>query len=181
MCRLSCMQSLDKTISSSHIAIRHAQHQVTVNARGQKERVFVDLREVYPTPEEPGTELSFEEVWARKRGWLDRTWPDDTVEEEETALRDENDENRVPDVDLLADDVSQKLVVHHDVVMLDENGAPILPHKSKTKKKKVMEVNETQISEHSSLRMIVIELTHSSQGKAGLSVRSQVQEEERLG
>lgn len=152
------MQSLDKkTISSSHIAIRHAQHQVTVNARGQKERVFVDLREVYPTPEEPGTELSFEEVWARKRGWLDRSWPDDTVE------GDENDENRVSEVDLLADAVSEKLVVHHDVVMLDENGAPIFPskimldengapifpNKGKPKKKKVMEVNETQISEFS--------------------------------
>ncbi len=144
--RFLCMQSLDKTISSSHIAIRHAQHQVTVNARGQKERVFVDLREVYPTPEEPGTELSFEEIWAQKRGWLDRTWPDDTVEEEET-LRDENDENRVPEVDLLAEAVSEKLVVHHDVVMLDENGAPIFPNKSKPKKKKALEVNETQISE----------------------------------
>ncbi|KAH8905453.1 kinase domain-containing protein [Coniochaeta sp. PMI_546] len=136
--------SLDKTISSSHIAIRHAQHQVTVNARGQKERVFVDLREVYPTPEEPGTELSFEEVWARKRGWLDRTWPEDTVEEE-VALQHEVDENRASEVDVLADAVSEKLVVHHDVVMLDENGAPIFPNKSKTKKKKAMEVNETQI------------------------------------
>jgi checkpoint serine/threonine-protein kinase len=136
------MQSLDKTISSSHIAIRHAQHQVTVNARGQKERVFVDLREVYPTPEEPGTELSFEEVWARKRGWLDRTWPNDTVEAE-AALPNENDENSV---DLLVEAVSEKLVVQHDVVMLDENGAPIFPHKSKSKKKKAMEVNETQIS-----------------------------------
>ncbi|KAB5580307.1 Mad3/BUB1 homology region 1-domain-containing protein [Coniochaeta sp. 2T2.1] len=133
--------SLDKTISSSHIAIRHAQHQVTVNARGQKERVFVDLREVYPTPEEPGTELSFEEVWAAKRGWLNRTWPDDTVEDD--FHQDENDENR--QVDLLAEAVSEKLVVHHDVVMLDENGAPIFPHKSKPKKKKPVEVNETQI------------------------------------
>jgi checkpoint serine/threonine-protein kinase len=140
------MQSLDKkTISSSHIAIRHAQHQVTVNARGQKERVFVDLREVYPTPEEPGTELSFEEIWARRRGWLDMTWPDDTIEEEST-VRNENDETNV-DVDLLADAVSEKLVVRQDVIMLDENGAPIFPNKTKTKKKKVMEVNETQISE----------------------------------
>lgn len=136
------MQSLDKTLSSSHIAIRHAQHQVTVNARGQKERVFVDLREVYPTPEEPGTELSFEEVWARKRGWLGQTWPDDAVEEDAAF----GDENAVPDVNLLASAVSEKLVVHHDVVVLDENGAPLLPSKGKLKKK-LMEVNETQISE----------------------------------
>jgi len=171
------LQSLDKTISSSHIAIRHAQHQVTVNARGQKERVFVDLREVYPTPEVPGTELSFEEVWAAKRGWLDRTWPDDTVEEE--FHQDENDENR--QVDLLAEAVSEKLVVHQDVVMFDENGAPILPHKSKPKKKKPVEVNETQISECPSLVSITMrrKLTHNSQGEVGLPVRAQVQEEER--
>lgn len=164
------MQSLDKTISSSHIPIRHAQHQVTVNARGQKERVYVDLREVYPTPDEPGTELSFEEVWARKRGWLDATWPDDTVEQ---------DENGVPDVDVLADAIAEKLVVHHDVLILDENGAPILPGKGKSKKKKLMEVNETQISESDPRRSKRgKELTENSQGKAGLAVRSQVQEEE---
>jgi len=142
-----CMQSLDKTISSSHIAIRHAQHQVTVNAKGQKERVFVDLREVYPTPEEPGTELSFEEVWARKRGWLDKSWPDDTVEDVSTLPNESADNS----VDLLTAAVSEKLVVHQDVVMLDENGAPIFPDKSKSKKKKVIEVNETQISKSPSL------------------------------
>ena len=170
------MQSLDKTISSSHIAIRHAQHQVTVNARGQKERVFVDLREVYPTPEEPGTELSFEEVWARKRGWLDKTWPDETVEDE-SMLRNENGDNSV---DLLTAAVSEKLVVHQDVVMLDENGAPIFPNKGKSKKKKVIEVNETQISECSLSSGRLIVLTEISQGKAGLTVRSKVQEEECL-
>lgn len=130
-----------------------------MNARGRKERVFVDLREVYPTPDEPGTELSFEEIWARNRGWLNMTWPDDVVEESPAP-----DENSFDDVDLLAEAVSEKLVVHHDVVrldengapifprenkadviMLDENGAPIFPHKSKSKKKKVIEVNETQI------------------------------------
>jgi checkpoint serine/threonine-protein kinase len=114
-----------------------------VNARGKKERVFVDLRAVYPTPEEPGTELSFEEVWARNRGWMDRVW-DDEIAEEETPLQ---GENAMSEVDLLAEAVSEKLVVHHDVVMLDENGAPILPREGKPRKKKVMEVNETQISE----------------------------------
>ena len=123
------------------------------------------MRAVYPTPEEPGTELGFEEVWARNRGWLDRTWPDDVVEE--GWVTPVHDENRSSEVDLLAEAVSEKLLVQHDVValdengapimphtsradhdvvMLDENGAPIFPHKSK-KKKKVVEVNETQISE----------------------------------
>ncbi|KAK5663444.1 hypothetical protein OQA88_3873 [Cercophora sp. LCS_1] len=122
--------------------------QVTVNpANGKKERVFVDLRMVYPTPDEPGTELSFEEVWAAKRGWLDYDWSED-VEPPNASLLDESplmDENSPPNVDVLAEQVSQKLVVHQDVVRLDENGAPIYPKASKPRKKKVIEVNETQI------------------------------------
>jgi checkpoint serine/threonine-protein kinase len=58
-----------------------------------------------------------------------------------------HDENASPEVDLLADSVAEKLVVHHDVVMLDENGAPILPREGKSKKKRMVEANETQISE----------------------------------
>jgi len=41
---------------------------------GKKERVFVDLEAVYPTPEEAGTELSFEEIWAQNRGWMEIDW-----------------------------------------------------------------------------------------------------------
>jgi checkpoint serine/threonine-protein kinase len=46
-----------------------------------------------------------------------------------------------------SDGVPQKLAIHHDVVRLDENGAPIYPKETKAKKKKVIEVNETQISQ----------------------------------
>ena len=122
-------------LSKSHIAIHHSQAQVTVNQKGKKERVFVDLRAVYPSPDEPGTELSFEEIWAATRGWLHQSW--DT-------------EEQVPsEVDRLARKMSHKLVVHHDVVQLDENGAPLLPKTGKPRKKKVSEVNHTQISEYS--------------------------------
>lgn len=135
-------QSASKQLSESHIPIHHSKHQVIVNLKGKKERVFVDLRAVYPTPDEPGTERSFEEVWAANRGWLDRSWDDNAVENDWMA----QDENAPPNVDLLADNVAEKLVVHQDVVMLDENGAPILPRAGKSKKKKVIEANETQIS-----------------------------------
>src|SRR3954452_15444376 len=89
------LQSLDKRMAESHITIHHSQFQVTVNpSNGRKVRVFVDLRVVYPTPDEPGTELSFEEIWATNRGWLDREWPDEGPDEVEDfmgeALRDEN-------------------------------------------------------------------------------------------
>ncbi|KAI0021512.1 Mad3/BUB1 homology region 1-domain-containing protein [Xylariomycetidae sp. FL0641] len=132
-------------IAQSHIVIAPSKHQVIVNPQsGKRERVFVNLEAIYPTPEEPGTELSFEELWAGRRGWLDVDWDEECEAEEKHEPADENS----PDVDLLSQKVANKLVVHHDVVRLDENGAPIMDHPkpaSKSKKKKVMEVNETQV------------------------------------
>ncbi|KAH6845388.1 Mad3/BUB1 homology region 1-domain-containing protein [Chaetomium sp. MPI-CAGE-AT-0009] len=131
--------SLSKQLSQSHIPIHHNKVQVTVNpANGKRERVFVDLRAIYPTPDEPGTELSFEEVWAANKGWLGHEWEDE-------ELPSFADENSIREVNALADSVSQKLVVHRDVLRLDENGAPIYPKEAKPRKKKVVEVNETQI------------------------------------
>ncbi|KAJ4296003.1 protein kinase [Collariella sp. IMI 366227] len=131
--------ALAKQLAQSHIPIHHAKVQVTVNpVNGKRERVFVDLRAVYPTPDEPGTERSFEEIWAANRGWLNRKWAD----EESPSFM---DENSAADVSALTENLSQKLVVHHDVVRLDENGAPIYPKQTKSKKKKPVEVNETQI------------------------------------
>ncbi|KAK7753247.1 protein kinase [Diatrype stigma] len=129
-------------IAESHIVIAPSKHQVIVNPHsGRRERVFVNLEAVYPTPEEPGTELSFEELWAANRGWLDVSWEDESIVEE-SLPQDENS----PDVDLLSQRVADKLVVHHDVVMLDENGAIKDQARSvKPRKKKLMEVNETQI------------------------------------
>lgn len=121
--------------------------------------MFVDLRAVYPTPEVPGTEMSFEEIWALRRGWLDRSWEDAVSEEEEVEdLSSEVDmlSLAVEDKLVVHRDVAEKLVVLHDVaekpiarqdvVMLDENGAPIYHREGKPRKKKVIEVNETQIS-----------------------------------
>ncbi|KAL2161476.1 hypothetical protein VTH06DRAFT_8038 [Thermothelomyces fergusii] len=131
--------SLSKQLAQSHIPIHHQEVQVTVNpATGRRERVFVDLRAVYPTPDEPGTELSFEEVWAANRGWLDHEWEDEEVARVP-------DENSAAAAGALADSVSRKLAVHHQVLRLDENGAPIYPKEPKPRKKKVIEVNETQI------------------------------------
>lgn len=137
--------------------------QKTINpVSGKIERVFVDLRAVYPTPKEPGTELSFEEVWARNRGWLDRVWEDEQQqppqEQEQASIFDEDmapmaenmhmDENYVAEVHSRSNSQQQqqKIAVHRDIIRLDENGAPIYPKESKPKKKKMVEVNETQIS-----------------------------------
>ncbi|KAI0009798.1 Mad3/BUB1 homology region 1-domain-containing protein [Xylariaceae sp. FL0662B] len=130
-------------IAESHIVIAPCKHQVIVNPHsGKSERVFVNLEAVYPTPEEPGTELSFEEIWAANRGWLDACWDDESFAEDHQ----ESVNGRPSSVDDLSRKVAEKLVVHHDVVMLDENGA--IKEESrpvKSKKKKMMEFNETQI------------------------------------
>ena len=48
--------------------------QVTNLRTGKVERVFVNLEAVYPNPNDPLEELSFEELRARSRGWFDRDW-----------------------------------------------------------------------------------------------------------
>lgn len=167
-------------MAESHITIHHSQFQVTVNpSNGRKERVFVDLRVVYPTPDVPGTELSFEEIWAANRGWLDREWPDEAPDEAEVFVDEPLVDDHAPHaVVVLAQRVKEKLVIHQDVqvdengapihaklvihqdvVKLDENGAPIYP-KSKPRKKKVAEVNETQIS--TSIRFDNLALTRQT-------------------
>jgi checkpoint serine/threonine-protein kinase len=83
---------------------------------GKKERVFVDLRRVYPTPEEPGTELSFEEIWAAERGWLDTSWedqaePDESTEMEEASVAEGNLSSQM---EVLCEDVGEKLIIPRD-------------------------------------------------------------------
>ncbi|KAL6714595.1 protein kinase [Lecanora helva] len=52
---------------------RYADQQQTVNAKtGKIERVFVNLEVVYP--DDGNEEMSFEELRAKSRGWLDRDW-----------------------------------------------------------------------------------------------------------
>lgn len=41
---------------------------------GRRERVFVDLESVYPDCSNPAHEMSFEELRAIKRGWMDKNW-----------------------------------------------------------------------------------------------------------
>lgn len=41
---------------------------------GKIERVFVNLKAVYPNPNDPLKEMSFEELRAFSRGWLHKDW-----------------------------------------------------------------------------------------------------------
>lgn len=125
--------------------IAPSKHQVIVNPQnGKRERIYVNLKAIYPTPEEPGTELSFEELWAASRSWLDSCWEDGSLVDYQHQVADEN----APSIDFISREVEGKLVIHRDTIALDENGT-FKDHHSKTakgRKKKIMEVNETQIS-----------------------------------
>ncbi|GJC83991.1 checkpoint serine/threonine-protein kinase bub1 [Colletotrichum liriopes] len=127
----------------SHITLVPSKNQIVVNpVSGKKERIFVSLEAIYPTPEEPGSELGFEEVWAMNRGWLDVSWDDEPLIEESAP---EVMDTEPSIADELGQMVQEKLVVHTETVMMDENGAIINKKAGKSKKKKAMEVNETQI------------------------------------
>ncbi|KAI0400523.1 Mad3/BUB1 homology region 1-domain-containing protein [Xylaria palmicola] len=132
-------------IAESHIIIAPSKHQVIVNPQnGKRERIYVNLEAVYPYPEEPGTELSFEELWAASRGWLDACWDSESLVDYQHEAVDEN----TPPVEVLSRGIDQKLVIHRDTIGLDENGElknDHHPKQPKGRKKKVMEVNETQI------------------------------------
>ncbi|KAF4977750.1 hypothetical protein FZEAL_5769 [Fusarium zealandicum] len=144
----------------ANIVVVPSQHQVSVHPQsGKKERVFVDLAAIYPTPEEVGTELSFEEIMAANRGWLDHSWEEELVDDslvpEPVAPFQEIEE--IEEIEEISKGLGEKLVIHQDPVdkmvihkdtaQYDENGRVIEQPRGHRggKKKKVMEVNETQI------------------------------------
>jgi nucleoid DNA-binding protein len=125
---------------------------------------------------------------AAHRGWLDYDW--DRVADDRNTTQRQQPEQVIEEVTKA---VSEKLVIHHDVLM-DENGQRVEPpRQSKAgRKKKMMEVNETQISKfplnivpkcHALPRglfvcvcMIILTI-ESSQSKAGLAFRPQATQE----
>lgn len=146
-------------LSKSHITIAPSHYQVTVNpSNGKKERVFVDLQAVYPSPEVPGTELSFEEIWAANRGWLDQSWQKDGLVGGKASKDVKNAARIQPQRE------AASLVVRQDIVTLDENGR--LPDQHRAgREKKTAEVNETQISRWTTRYMMRALSTNSEQSK----------------
>ncbi|KJZ79073.1 hypothetical protein HIM_01224 [Hirsutella minnesotensis 3608] len=128
----------------NNIIVVPSKNQVTTHPQtGKKECIFVDLAAIYPTPEDPGTELSFEEIVAANRGWLDHAWDEDQVEQNMVLQPDV----QMHEIEEMSRDVVDKLIVHQDDVLYDENGVAVEPPRQPRpgKKKKLMEVNETQI------------------------------------
>jgi checkpoint serine/threonine-protein kinase len=149
-----CIQSLPQP--TNHDIIEPVKEQVTVNPRsGRRERIFINLEAVYPHPEQPGTELSFEELRASSRGWLQKQWKsekleilhDFTLEAPKVAEVFHSLPSEVTNDAVLSQEYVERLVIPRDPVMLDENGVvKEAVREGRTKKLKTVEVNETQIS-----------------------------------
>ncbi len=126
-----------------------AQQQVTVNQKGRTERIFVNLEAIYPTPELVGTELSLEELRAVHRGWFLKVWTPETntkSHDDSQNLRDDTGDSNIKTGEL-SREVSERLVIAHDPLLLDENGAAKESSRErKGRRMKIKEVNETQIS-----------------------------------
>ncbi|KAM4059349.1 kinase [Hirsutella rhossiliensis] len=128
----------------NNIVVVPSKNQVTIHPQtGKKECIYVELAAIYPAPEQQGMELSFEEIVAANRGWLDHIWDDELVDESRVS----EPESQLHEIEELSRDVVNKLQVHQDRVRYDENGVVMEPPRDSRlgKKKKVMEVNETQI------------------------------------
>lgn len=119
--------------------------------------MFVDLQAVYPSPEVPGTELSFEEIWAANRGWLDQSWQRGEVLGGRASRSVKGSAPAPPQRE------AEKVPARQDIITLDENGR--LPEQHRAgRKKKMAEVNETQISRWTFQRMKMLS-ANSEQSK----------------
>ena len=121
---------------------------MTVNQKGRTERIYVNLEAIYPTPDVVGTELSVEELRANHRGWLSKVWKPEMPPKKILVelLQSGNEESSII-TEELSREVSEKLVIARDPVMLDENGATKeTSREGKGRRMKIKEVNETQIS-----------------------------------
>lgn len=166
----------------SNIVVVPSKSQVTVHPQtGKRESIFVNLSVIYPTPEEAGTELSFEEIIAANRGWLNHNW-----DEEPSSTGSVLEQSPLP-----PPPQKERFVIHKDSDILDENGMVASQPKQPRgpKKKKVMEVNETQISELPNIKAERVSLLHgvylsndvfNSQSEARLTFRAENAQEERI-
>ncbi|KAJ5745761.1 hypothetical protein N7520_010943 [Penicillium odoratum] len=66
-------QETEEKSAPNHVPEHHVRE--AVNPRtGRRERVFVDLEAVYPDRRNPAHEISFEELRAIQRGWMNKNW-----------------------------------------------------------------------------------------------------------
>ena len=137
----------------------YADKQQVVNPRtGKVERVFVNLEAVYPKPNDPHEEMSFEELRALSRGWLNKDWEAETKQRSTEGSRLHTKEQSLSSVtgeehadNSIIDSSEQNLESHNH---LEEFGANLIVEdgarggrSGRPRKTKIMEVKvETQTS-----------------------------------
>ena len=125
-----------------------SQQQETVNQRtGRAERVFVELAAVYPNPDDASVEMSFEEIRAQRRGWLDKDWSkvrDVQTQSKQAVIHDKlNDGDRRPALQNVLCAPVEQAIKHKTVPLQHEK---ITSQVDRPKKTRVKEINATQIS-----------------------------------
>lgn len=90
----------------------------------------MNLEAVYPDPEDPSVEMSFDELRAMQRGWLDRVWAPEMISsvaapEVEPAEPVSASDAQEEEIDSgLVEQVVEKLVIARDPPVVDENARP---------------------------------------------------------
>lgn len=110
--------------------------------------MYVNLEALYPSIDGPVTELSFEELMAGHRGWLDKIWKQEASHEpnKSTGVKDNTTESNLSP-GTLSEEVSEMADIVRDAAVMDEHGvAKEQNREGKGRKMKIKEVNETQIS-----------------------------------
>ena len=130
---------------------------------GKVERVFVNLEAVYPNPNDSNEEYSFEELRAKHRGWLDRSWLRKTVQKQPKELNKQYEEcfDDVPlaqgvdaeEDDILALNIRERLSIADEGTdqgqseMATEDDGSRDDRSTRPRKKRIMEVRaEAQTS-----------------------------------
>lgn len=138
---------------------------MSINQKGRREYIFVDLEAIYHSPDILGSELSLEELRAGHRGWLSKVWESE-IPKRQQAIEPSIAVDPVEQaVEAITREVSEKLVIARDPVALNENG---VQKEGRGRRMKIKEVNETQISKFN-FRLWGRMLTHQSQSEIVIS------------
>lgn len=130
-------------MQSKHVP-EHRVREATNPRTGRRERVFVNLDAVYPDYFNAHVEVSFEELRAMKRGWLDKDWRS----HKEPLKQISGNENMVDQDRELPEEFHRKLTVKDSEPSSQQQAADLDGKSGKSRKLKVREVRgETQTGE----------------------------------
>ena len=183
---VACIQSTNEVPQPVQIAKSNLadQQQITNPKTGKTERVYVNLEAVYPNPDDPTEEFSFEELRAKFRGWTDRDWTTDRRRENLHESRTQENTRRLlsPEeskINVVTTDGKQQAMSSQDTTEHIVDSVPIDDvtqgtKARKSRRTKVMEVRaETQTSTSLRLTILHIEIANVfySKNELGISYR----------